>query len=176
MVDPVKISDAYTHRLMAPVQIAQDIVPVNCSEDEFQNVLSEICSVLHIQESNGRLYRPNRPVPRDMTKHGREYDDQIIRLANQGLTNRQIADASGLTYSSTVAARKRLSDEGRCKPGVRGMKRAIIQFDLKGHEIARYPSILEAARATGVARMPIQRSAAHKQKTGCGYLWKYATP
>lgn len=51
--------------------------------------------------------------------------------------------------------------------------RAVVQYDLKGNEIARYRSIGEAARATGLQVGNISQVCQGKRKQSGGYKWEY---
>lgn len=56
----------------------------------------------------------------------------------------------------------RTVNEKRMKP--------VIQYDLNGNEIARYPSIAEAQRITKI--LHIYECVNNKRKTAGGFIWK----
>lgn len=49
----------------------------------------------------------------------------------------------------------------------------VIQYSLKGERLARYRSMSEASRQTGVLENGISRVCMGKAKTAGGFLWKY---
>ena len=57
------------------------------------------------------------------------------------------------------------------------IKKAVIQYDLKGNFIAEYPSYREAQRQTGISAIDVvcrgDRQKGRKQKTAGGFIWKY---
>ena len=52
--------------------------------------------------------------------------------------------------------------------------RKIVQFDMDGNEIKTWDSIAKASRHYGVARTTIGGCCAGRQKTSCGFVWRYA--
>ena len=52
--------------------------------------------------------------------------------------------------------------------------RRIIQYDLQGNEIKRWDSIAQASRYYGVAITTICGCCAGRQRTSCGFIWRYA--
>lgn len=50
--------------------------------------------------------------------------------------------------------------------------KSVIQYDLKGHIIKTYNSIIEASKETNVDARHISRSCRTKYNAG-GYKWKY---
>lgn len=48
-----------------------------------------------------------------------------------------------------------------------------IQYDLQMNEIARFASVGEASRITGISNSNIARCCRNKLKTAGGYIWKY---
>ncbi len=53
------------------------------------------------------------------------------------------------------------------------ISRGCIQMDLMGSEIARYETISEAARATGINQPNISRTCKGRTRKAGGYRWKY---
>lgn len=53
------------------------------------------------------------------------------------------------------------------------LKFGIIQYDLNGKEIKRYPTLAQAAIAMGCDRTAIGKVCKHQRKTSCGYKWEY---
>jgi len=50
----------------------------------------------------------------------------------------------------------------------------VIQYDTEGNEIARFPSIDDASRTTGVKASYISQTIHERQKTAGGYKWRLA--
>jgi len=59
------------------------------------------------------------------------------------------------------------------EPRNRWDAKAVIQIDLHGEIIARYPSIREACRITGLKKRAITIVLSGRNKTTGGYYWKY---
>ena len=53
-------------------------------------------------------------------------------------------------------------------------QKPVLQFSKTGEFIAEYPSIMEASRQTGCNKGHICNCCKGKQKSACGYIWKYA--
>jgi hypothetical protein len=51
--------------------------------------------------------------------------------------------------------------------------RRVIQYDINGCEVARYPSISDAARSVGSTVANISACCRHKNKSACSYKWEY---
>ena len=51
--------------------------------------------------------------------------------------------------------------------------RVVVQYDIEGHEIARYWSAREAARQIGKSQAAISRCCLGEYKSAYGYIWKY---
>lgn len=49
----------------------------------------------------------------------------------------------------------------------------VLQYDFNGKLIGEYGGALEAARIMGVSHSCISDACRGKQKTACGYIWKY---
>ena len=59
------------------------------------------------------------------------------------------------------------------EPRNRWDAKPVIQIDLHGEIVARYPSIREASRTTGLKKRAITLVLSGKNKTSGGYYWKY---
>ena len=59
-------------------------------------------------------------------------------------------------------------------PRIDTQKRAVIQMDLDGNEIAKYEKMNDAAKATGINVGNIGNVCQGRSKTAGGYLWRYA--
>ena len=53
------------------------------------------------------------------------------------------------------------------------LSKPIFQFDKNGNFISEYPSMIEAARKTGINRQNICKVCKGKYKSAGGYVWKY---
>jgi hypothetical protein len=60
------------------------------------------------------------------------------------------------------------------KTSARTRGRAIIQMDLNGNEIQKFPSLHEAGRQMGIGVAAIANVCLGKQKTSCGFTFKFA--
>jgi len=52
-------------------------------------------------------------------------------------------------------------------------KKQVIQYNLKGEELASYISASEASRKTGVSKTCITRCCRRERENSGGYIWKY---
>ncbi len=52
-------------------------------------------------------------------------------------------------------------------------RKATVQMDKDGTEVARFESAFEASEKTGIAKSTIVMACEGKRKTGQGYLWRY---
>lgn len=53
-------------------------------------------------------------------------------------------------------------------------KKALIQYDLEGNEVARYSSVTEAAEALGLNKAQLSAVLAGRNRTAGGYRWAEA--
>jgi hypothetical protein len=67
----------------------------------------------------------------------------------------------------TVAERIRIAS-------IRHRGKAVIQMDLNGNKIQEFQSIREAAKCMGIAPSAITGVCAGRQKTSCGFIFKFA--
>jgi len=58
--------------------------------------------------------------------------------------------------------------------GDKYLGRSVIQFTLQGEEKARFKSIVEAFKKTGVNQTNITKCCSGKQQTAGGYIWQYS--
>ena len=49
----------------------------------------------------------------------------------------------------------------------------VLQYDLEGNFIREFPSLMEVKRQFGYDIRHISKCCLGKQKTSCGYLWRY---
>jgi hypothetical protein len=74
----------------------------------------------------------------------------------------------------------RLADAIKPSPvvrtGKRGAKRPVYQLTRDGEVIRQFPSLSEAAMATGAAIDNIMRAATGLRKSAGGFGWRYANP
>ena len=59
--------------------------------------------------------------------------------------------------------------------GLNKCKKAIIQCDLNGNEVAQYCSAAKASRETHISGSSIRKCLKHLNKTAGGFTWKYQT-
>ena len=52
-------------------------------------------------------------------------------------------------------------------------KKQVIQYNLKGEELARYNSVAEASRETGLSKTCISRCCRGERRSSSGFIWKY---
>lgn len=72
---------------------------------------------------------------------------------------------------------RKMSDEQRHKlsKALKGVgSKPVIQLDLEGREVSRFPSITEAARKTGVDPGNISAVCNNRRHTAGGYRWQFA--
>lgn len=59
------------------------------------------------------------------------------------------------------------------KPQLDSRKKEVLQYNLYGDILARYVSVAEANRKTGVSKSSIAKCCRGERKHGGGFLWKY---
>ena len=94
-------------------------------------------------------------------------NEAYLRENYKSKTDKEIADALGMTEQQVAAHRGRLKLR-RMKSYATG----VIQMDLKGNEIARFKSMSKAAKAVGLTHQSISRAMKSGKASG-GFFWKY---
>ena len=94
-------------------------------------------------------------------------NEVYLRENYKSKTDKEIADALGMTEQQVAAYRGRLK-----LSRMRTYATSVIQMDLKGNEIARFASMSQAAQAVGMTHQSISR-AAKKGRASGGFFWKY---
>ncbi|WP_233264929.1 MULTISPECIES: NUMOD1 domain-containing DNA-binding protein [unclassified Flavobacterium] len=59
------------------------------------------------------------------------------------------------------------------KPVTDNRKKKVFQYSLNGEILARYNSVAEASRITGLSKTCISRCCRGERKSSLGFLWKY---
>lgn len=77
------------------------------------------------------------------------------------------------TYLGFIFTYQLLTKEDLVRRTTNKVLTKVVQFDLKGNEIARYNSAKEAAATVGCNQSAISLACAGKRKTIKGYIWKY---
>jgi hypothetical protein len=89
----------------------------------------------------------------------------IRRSTHNGFT----MGLSGDQFAATVKPRAKV------RTGKRGAKRPVYQLTREGEVVRQFPSLSEAAMASGAAIDNIIRAASGLRKTAGGFCWRYAT-
>lgn len=58
-------------------------------------------------------------------------------------------------------------------PAIDSRKKKVFQYSLNGEILARYNSVAEASRETGISKTCISRCCRGERRSSSGFLWKY---
>jgi predicted GIY-YIG superfamily endonuclease len=89
-----------------------------------------------------------------------------------GHDKRRISNAC-LTAAVWKARYWSYSQNDTFKPATDNRKKQVTQFTLDGAIIAKYSSVSEASRITGLSKTCISRCCRGERKSSSGFLWKY---
>ena len=53
-------------------------------------------------------------------------------------------------------------------------KKPVIQYDMEGHKLGKYESVVEASKELGIVSSTIYESIWYDRPTKRGHIWKYA--
>lgn len=107
--------------------------------------------------------------------------EEILKLWNKGYNCREIAKRLNMSVDGRAIS-NRLKANGISQEEIykRGYKkssqssaRPVLQYDLEGNFIAKYKSMMDAARAVKCDRSGISKVCAGVQHTAGGYKWMY---
>ncbi|MHB1106989.1 MAG: GIY-YIG nuclease family protein [Lutibacter sp.] len=59
------------------------------------------------------------------------------------------------------------------KPNVDSRKKEVLQFSLEGYLVAKYVSVAEASRQTGLSKTCISRACRGERANSGGFVWRY---
>jgi len=108
------------------------------------------------------------------------------------MSKRMLGNQRGLGYKHSQQSRDRMSEQRKgekhplfgightneTKIKMRSLSqdrsKTVIQLDLNGKEINRFPSIMEAQRVTGIAKQSISPVCHGKHKQAGGFQWKFS--
>ena len=106
-----------------------------------------------------------------------KYDPtKILSLWEKGFNQKQIAQLMGCERHAIVKylANAGITDDERKQHKLGNAAKAVCQIDKNTKEIiAEYPSVIEAAEATGSHSTGISQVCHGKRKTHNNYIWKY---
>ncbi len=96
------------------------------------------------------------------------YDYKFVNHKDEDKTNNSIDNLEwcNAKYNNNYGTRNERISKKRGK--------TVIQYDLEGNEIRRWISARKAARYYGIGHSNITDCCVGRQKTSCGYLWRYA--
>ena len=94
-------------------------------------------------------------------------NEVYLRENYKSKTDKEIADALGMTEQQVAAYRGRLKLKR-----MRTYATSVIQIDLDGNEIARFESMNKAAKSVGMSHHSISRATKSGKASG-GFFWKY---
>jgi group I intron endonuclease len=89
-----------------------------------------------------------------------------------GHDKRRISNAC-LTATVWEASYWSYSQNSTFKPATNSRKKKVFQYSLNGEILARYNSVAEASRITGISKTCISRCCRGERKSSSGFLWKY---
>lgn len=117
--------------------------------------------------------------------HHTEEAKQKIRESRLGVplseeTRRKISKSfkgntyrKGIPHTEECKAKMSASHVGKCTGGGNPMSRSIVQYSLDDKFIAKYDSIVDAARKYGITATAISNCCRGKTVTSAGFKWKY---
>ena len=150
--------------------VRNGIIHTNGIEGAFSHLKRSIIGCYHqlspkhlSRYCNETEYRYNTRKMND----GQRFELCLTQLAGR-LSYKELIKETELTNETTIAPALPEQIIGKA-----GIKRAIYQIK-DGKIVAQYPSILEAAKITGVKRQRISRVLLGIRKSSGGYEWKYA--
>lgn len=59
------------------------------------------------------------------------------------------------------------------KPDVDSRKKEVLQFSLEGYLVAKYVSVVEASRKTGLSKTSISCACRGERDSSGGFIWRY---
>lgn len=83
--------------------------------------------------------------------------------------NNSVSNLEWATYRENA---QHAQSHGYYSKAIKKLCRPVRQLDLDRNEIAVYPSIKDAAYATGISRSNIQLCSSGKSKTAGGFIWE----
>lgn len=112
------------------------------------------------------------------------YEDNVLKLWNQGLSIKQITDQIDLDKRSVskILLRNGYTTKdiqvrkGQCwnQTMISRTSKPIEQYDKNGNFIHKFPSVSEAGRVMKCSPSAISNCAKGKSKTSMGYIWKFS--
>lgn len=112
------------------------------------------------------------------------YEDNVLKLWNQGLSIKQITDQIDLDKRSVskillrngYTAKDIQVRKGQCwnQTMVSRTSKPVEQYDKNGNFIYKFPSVSEAGRVMKCSPAAISNCAKGKSKTSMGYIWKFS--
>ena len=89
-------------------------------------------------------------------------------LEDNGL-NLRLGDSNGICSEETKN-KIGIGNKGKLKPNAGPKRRSILQYDLEGNFIKEWDSI---TKAKNIFKGNIYSCVNNRQKTACGYIWKF---
>ena len=112
------------------------------------------------------------------------YEDNVLKLWNQGLSIKQITDQIDLDKHSVskILLRNGYTTKdiqvrkGQCwnQTMISRTSKPVEQYDKNGNFIRKFPSVSEAGRVMKCSPAAISNCAKGKSKTSMGYIWKFS--
>lgn len=118
----------------------------------------------------GKSLRPEHRKAVSASLKGRVFTDEHRRKQSNALIGRTMTDE----WRKKNSEAQKASEKARANILLQSAKlrKAVIQSTLDGIEVARYVSMREASRQTGINFALIQQAVNGKLKTAGGYHWK----
>ena len=116
-------------------------------------------------------------------KKGKHRSEETKQKISKGKKGKKLSDETRKKMSETHKGKtsgmkgKKLSEETRKKLSekhINGKKsKVVLQYDLNGNFVKEWSSIMEVKRQLGISNSNVSDCCRGKQKTCCGYKWRY---
>lgn len=147
------------------------IKPVFIPEDDFINDIN----MSGVTKSYRKRLKNKKLIQRDFERELRAEALNVDATLEEMMIARR--KKSKENFQKLLQSKREKKEEAVKRNGMRvNGSVPVIQMDLDGNEIARFPSIREAERQTGIDKTHISCacSGLYGRKTAKGYKWKYA--
>lgn len=141
---------------------------------DYSNQNQRYCDTYFIKDGEKYKIQIHRLVLSSFQPESDTYEcinHRDLNTHNNHLDNLEWCDS---TYNNNYLDRnEKLSKSLTGMYNVTGGCKIVLQYNLKGDFIKEWPSASEAARFYGICKTSIIKCCNGKQKTSCGFIWKY---